>query len=198
MPRRYMLCSKYLSDLSFMYLQSKISAISMINMTRWRFIWIMHHTEIHRFQGGRIATCSEDTTVKIWKSFPPGNNEGIPTQVYRYILSIVQLIKQSYNLKLNTNDFKFYCSSNFRATKSSDVQRRGEDFMTNQEPIQVPKILKSLLWLHLLTDRADFWHGGSILLGLHLKLAIVELGPRHRCQKGHFTATVAAATVQAD
>jgi len=40
--------------------------------TVWSLAW--EHT------GGRIATCSEDTTVKIWKSFPPGNNEGIPTQ----------------------------------------------------------------------------------------------------------------------
>jgi len=31
-------------------------------------------------EGNRLASCSEDCTVKIWKSFPPGNNEGIPTQ----------------------------------------------------------------------------------------------------------------------
>ena len=36
--------------------------------------------------------------------------------------------------------------------------------------------LRSLLRPHLSTGRADFWHVSSILLGLHLKLAIVELG----------------------
>ena len=29
---------------------------------------------------------------------------------------------------------------------------------------------------HLLTDRADFWHEGSILLGLHLTLAFAVFG----------------------
>ena len=33
------------------------------------------------------------------------------------------------------------------------------------------------VWQHLLIDRADFWYGGSILLGLRLKLANVELDP---------------------
>ncbi|XP_023329496.1 probable cytosolic iron-sulfur protein assembly protein Ciao1 [Eurytemora carolleeae] len=31
-------------------------------------------------QGERLASCSEDTSVKVWKQFPPGNKEGIPTQ----------------------------------------------------------------------------------------------------------------------
>ncbi len=29
--------------------------------------------------GDRLASCSEDGTVKIWKSYRPGNAEGIPT-----------------------------------------------------------------------------------------------------------------------
>ena len=34
--------------------------------------------------------------------------------------------------------------------------RRG-NFLTNQGPKQVPKILLTMLWPHLLIDRADFW-----------------------------------------
>ena len=49
--------------------------------------------------------------------------------------------------------------------------------MTDLEPMQVPKILKSLLWAHLLIDRADFWYGGPILLRLRRKMAIAVLGP---------------------
>ena len=30
--------------------------------------------------GKRIASCSEDKTVKIWKEFQPGNQEGIATE----------------------------------------------------------------------------------------------------------------------
>ena len=32
-------------------------------------------------------------------------------------------------------------------------------------------------WPHILIDQADFWCGGSFLLGLLLKLAIVAFGP---------------------
>ena len=37
---------------------------------------------------------------------------------------------------------------------------------------EVPKIAFSQLWPQLLMDRADFWHGDSFLVELHLKLAI--------------------------
>ncbi|XP_055913725.1 probable cytosolic iron-sulfur protein assembly protein Ciao1 [Eupeodes corollae] len=29
--------------------------------------------------GKRLASCSDDKTIKIWQSYPPGNEEGIPT-----------------------------------------------------------------------------------------------------------------------
>ncbi|XP_019856023.1 PREDICTED: probable cytosolic iron-sulfur protein assembly protein CIAO1 homolog [Amphimedon queenslandica] len=29
--------------------------------------------------GNRLASCSDDKTIKIWRSYKPGNNEGIPT-----------------------------------------------------------------------------------------------------------------------
>lgn len=29
--------------------------------------------------GSYLASCSDDKTVKIWKEYPPGNSEGIPT-----------------------------------------------------------------------------------------------------------------------
>ena len=44
--------------------------------------------------------------------------------------------------------------------------------MTDLEPMKIPKILKSLLWAHLLIDRADFWYGGPFLLRLHRKFAM--------------------------
>ena len=42
---------------------------------------------------------------------------------------------------------------------------------------EVPKIAFSQLWPQLLMDRADFWHGDSFLVELHLKLAIFPFGP---------------------
>jgi len=48
------------------------STLSSHTNTVWSIAW--------EHSGGRIASCSEDCTIKIWKRFPPGNKEGIPTQ----------------------------------------------------------------------------------------------------------------------
>ena len=44
---------------------------------------------------------------------------------------------------------------------------------------EVPKIAICLLSPHLLIDWADFWHGGSFLVELPLKVAIFPFSPPH-------------------
>jgi len=48
------------------------STLSSHSSTVWSLAW--------ESSGDRLASCSEDCSVKIWKKYPPGNKEGIPTQ----------------------------------------------------------------------------------------------------------------------
>jgi len=53
-----------------------VSSLSSHSSSVWDLAWDVRKTE---GQANRLATCSEDATVKIWCSYPPGNKEGIPT-----------------------------------------------------------------------------------------------------------------------
>lgn len=53
-----------------------VATLSSHNSTVWDISW----EKKREGEGDRIASCSEDTTVKIWQSFLPGNKEGIATK----------------------------------------------------------------------------------------------------------------------
>ena len=49
--------------------------------------------------GDRLASCSEDTSVKIWQSYKPGNNENIQTSGTDPSWKCAATLSGSYNIE---------------------------------------------------------------------------------------------------